>query len=152
MVCEALDRIEESPVHPWLDRAVALGVVLSAVAVIALLVMIQPDARGHGTHEQLGMPACGWVLQYGRPCPTCGVTTAASHLVHLRPFDALRVQPFGTGFALAGLWIAGVAALCLLRGRSFADYMLRLPVARILVIGLLLLLVSWAYVDHSFRS
>ena len=31
----------------------------------------------------------------GVPCPTCGVTTAACHLLHLQPWQALKTQPFG---------------------------------------------------------
>ena len=147
-----LDPVADSPLNPLADRIVAVIVLLSAAAFVWVLAATDPDPRGHGTHEQLGMEACGWVVHYQRPCPTCGVTTAAAHLVHLRPMQAVVTQPFGAALAGFGLWLAGAAGFCLLRGRSYLDYLLRLPQGRIMVWGLVLLLGSWLYKYLSFGS
>lgn len=134
-----------SPVPPWLDRSVAVLVVAAAIVVVWLLAGVHPDARGHGTHEQLGMAPCGWAEELGRPCPTCGVTTAATHVVHLQPVEAVRVQPFGAALALLGLLLAVLALHSLLTGRSFAARIRSGPYGYVVVGLLLLFLASWGY-------
>ncbi|WP_428389839.1 DUF2752 domain-containing protein [Mucisphaera sp.] len=62
---------------------------------------MEPDARGIGTHEQLGVEACGWASRLDFPCPTCGVTTAASLAANGQLFSSLMTQPFGFLLALA---------------------------------------------------
>lgn len=129
----------------WLDRTLALALVTAGVAVVAALWLVVPDPRGFGTHEQLGMRPCGWPARYGMPCPTCGVTTAASHLVHLRPWQALATQPFGAVLAGLLLWVLAVTVLDLARGRSFAARAYEVKASRWLVFGTALLLASWWY-------
>lgn len=143
--------LADGPVSVWVDRAAAVavaGVVGTAVVVMA---MVQPDARGIGTHEQLGLEPCGWPVVYGIPCPTCGCTTAACHLVHGHLFTAFVVQPFGAVFMLVAMLLGLHALLCLWRRWSFADLLVRLPVWRLLGGGLLLLLASWGYLCIGFR-
>lgn len=135
----------EGPLPWWLDRALALAVAVAGLAVVAALLAVHPDARGYGTHEQLGMRPCGWPEHYGLPCPTCGVTTAACLLVHLRPWQAIVTQPFGAGLALAGLALTWLAVLDLARGRAFAVRAYRFGLARWVVGGVALLLLSWWY-------
>jgi hypothetical protein len=140
-----LDPVDESPLNPFVDRLVASVFVAAAVVFVAVLLGVDPDPRGHGTHEQLDMTPCGWA-EAGYPCPTCGVTTAACHLVHLRPDRALVVSPFGATLTVFCLWLAAVAARCLFRRLSFLDYLMQLPQARILTWGTVLLFLSWGYV------
>ncbi|MCA8957027.1 MAG: DUF2752 domain-containing protein [Planctomycetes bacterium] len=147
-----LDPIRESPVGPWPDRLLATATLLCALGFVWFLSGLTPDPRGHGTHEQLGMERCGWVIHYGKPCPTCGVTTAATHLVQLHPWQALKTQPFGATLAGFGLWLGGVAAWTLIRRRAFMDLVLRLPFVSLLTWGLLLLLGSWAYTYYTFAG
>ncbi len=137
--------LRESPYNAWADRLVALALVVAAVAFVMWLSDVDPDPRGHGTHEKLGMEPCGWARQWDMPCPTCGVTTAATHLVHLQPVAAFAVQPFGASLALGGLWVAAVALWSLLRGESFLVRVASWPYGTILVITVLLLLGSWGY-------
>src|SRR5690606_33691507 len=60
-------------------RIVACGVGAGCLGVLGLAPWLTPAAAGHGTHGQLGLPPCGWVLAMGRPCPSCGMTTAFAH-------------------------------------------------------------------------
>ncbi len=85
-------------------RVTALLVFLSAAAILAVAVYLPPDARGFGTHQQLGFGPCGMLLTTGYPCPTCGMTTAFSHTVRGQVVAALRAQ--ASGFAFAVLTIA----------------------------------------------
>jgi hypothetical protein len=43
--------------------------------------VLRPDPSGHGTHQQLGLPPCGSVVLFGRPCPGCGLTTSWTALL-----------------------------------------------------------------------
>lgn len=60
-----------------------------------LALLTTPDARGYGTHEQLGLGTCLFRDWLGGPCPTCGVTTSASHLAHGELRAAWVTQPLG---------------------------------------------------------
>lgn len=137
--------LAEGPVSATADRMVALVVAVVAAVFTAGLLSVSPDGKGHGTHEKFGMDKCGWPDAYGMPCPTCGCTTAATELVHGNLVGAFLTQPFGAAVALIGL-IAGIHAwACLLRGRSFADALVRLPFWTIAFGLVVLLFASWGY-------
>ena len=80
---------------------------MSAACAAPLVTAAQlvPDPSGAGTHLQLGGAPCTVVLITGRPCPTCGMTTAFAHAVRGRLISAFHAQPMG-------LLLAGAAALC----------------------------------------
>jgi hypothetical protein len=137
--------VREGPVPAWVDRVLAGIVVAAGVTVVAMLAAIDPDPRGLGTHEQLGMAPCGWPERFGMPCPTCGVTTAACHLVHLSPWRALVTQPFGAALAAVGLFVAATAAADLVRGHSFVARVFTVRLPRWIFGGLALLLLAWGY-------
>jgi hypothetical protein len=137
--------LEDGPVSAFVDRAAAVSVALVVGPAVVVMAMVHPDARGVGTHEQLGLEACGWPVAYGLPCPTCGCTTAACHVVHGHLLTAFVVQPFGALFMIASILLGAHAVWCLLRRRSFADILVRLPVWRLLGAGLLILLAAWGY-------
>lgn len=40
---------------------------------------LEPDPRGFGTHQRLGLPPCTFRLLSGLPCPGCGMTTSFAH-------------------------------------------------------------------------
>ena len=42
---------------------------------------LEPDPRGYGTHEQLGIAPCTFQKSTGLACPMCGATTAWAHLL-----------------------------------------------------------------------
>lgn len=74
------------------------------VAGFALARSLQPDGRGYGTHQQLGLPECSVQLLWSRPCPGCGMTTAFAHLVRGQWRAAARANP-------SGLLVGAVCAL-----------------------------------------
>lgn len=151
MVAPLLVNVENGSVSPGIDRTVAAAILLIAAVTVGMLLSLTPDPRGIGTHEQLGMEPCGWAQgPDGIPCPTCGVTTAACQLVHLHPIDAVLTQPFGAAAALAGVVLAGMAAFCLLRRKSFLDLIAWLPYGSLAVGFTVLLLASWLYKYWTF--
>lgn len=137
--------VHDGPRAAWLDRAFAASFFGAACAATAVLLRVTPDARGHGTHVQLGLGDCSFPSTYGIPCPTCGATTAACHLVHGEPLAAIATHPFGAAIALAGLIAGAAGAYCLLRGRSFLDLFMQLPRGKLLLAAVVLLLASWGY-------
>ncbi len=85
-----------------LIAAAVLGALLTGAA-------LEPRSEGHGTHTQLGLPGCGWAAAFGRPCVTCGMTTAVAHAAHGNPTAAFAAQPLGAALAYAaaaGFWAA----------------------------------------------
>ncbi len=70
------DSPAESSVIPQALRGLycLLGVAMLSVLVLART--LSPEASGLGTHQQLGLPPCGFILAFGMPCPSCGMTTS----------------------------------------------------------------------------
>lgn len=68
------------------------------VALTAVAVMLRPSESGHGTHTQLGMPPCGSVVLFHRPCPGCGLTTSVASTLHGNLSFALEANVFGPVF------------------------------------------------------
>jgi len=77
-----------------------------------------PDPRGHGTHEQLGLPPCMLMQFTGVPCPGCGVTTAWSCFAHGEFVAAIRVQPFGALLAACVVIVSTLALVETVRGKD----------------------------------
>ena len=83
-------------------HTLVLGLILSMVASMVLLALAtEPDPRGFGTHEQLGLSPCRMMEYTGVPCPGCGVTTSVTLAAQGRPVDSFLVQPLGLVCALA---------------------------------------------------
>jgi len=120
--------------------------VVAVVAVFVALAMVDPDPRGHGTHEQLGLEPCGWPVLYGVPCPTCGVTTAGSLLLHLRVLTAFETQPFGAVLTLAGFAFVLAALWHMAKRESLIARIAGWRWGWIALAGVALLLASWAWV------
>jgi hypothetical protein len=83
------------------------------IAVLAVSFWLHPSQAGHGTHRELGLPACGFLAQTGYPCPSCGMTTAFADMAHGRFLDAFLAQPFGLVLfvAVVALAVAGLGEL-----------------------------------------
>ncbi|MEM0982844.1 MAG: DUF2752 domain-containing protein [Planctomycetota bacterium] len=81
-------------------RLGAFAIALASVAPLAVGSALAPDGRGHGTHQQLGLPACQWAANLNTPCPTCGMTTAFSTAGTGNVLDAFAVQPMGALLAI----------------------------------------------------
>ncbi|QDV09148.1 hypothetical protein Poly30_47050 [Planctomycetes bacterium Poly30] len=99
---------------------VAPWAVLLAIAVVGLLT--EPDPRGFGTHEQFGFGPCGFREWLGAPCPTCGVTTAVSHLAHGHPARSWETQPLGAILAMAAAVAAPWSLIAHLRSADLAAF------------------------------
>jgi len=86
-----------SPERRSAEHWTLLALVLAAAAAVLVLgLLIEPDPRGFGTHEKLGMAPCQFLAWTDIPCPGCGVTTSVSLAAHGRFAESFANQPFGT--------------------------------------------------------
>lgn len=90
-------------------------------AVIATAARLTPNPSGMGTHTQLGLPPCGFLVLTGCPCPGCGLTTSFAHMARLEFTGAAHANPFGIPLFLVSLFTIPVAIRGLLRGDEVFD-------------------------------
>jgi len=114
---------------------------LAVVFVVAT--RLEPSPRGMGTHTQLGLPPCHLALVTGKPCPSCGMTTAFAWFVRGRLDRSWGANPAGVLLAAASLalipWLVAGAA----RGRTCFTRSLERPLIGLLVATVALSLLSW---------
>jgi hypothetical protein len=92
------------------------------IVVFTLACLISPyDEEGRplkmGAHQRLGMPPCEFVVMFKKPCPSCGLTTSFSLLMHGDILGSLRANVVGTGMALFALMLIPWSLLIAFRGR-----------------------------------
>jgi hypothetical protein len=100
---------------------VRIGLVVFAaglVAVFTIAALIHPytadgQALKMGAHTRLGMPPCEFYVAFGKPCPSCGLTTRFALFIRGDLGNAFRANWVGPLLALVGmgsvpwsLWIA----------------------------------------------
>ncbi len=99
-------------------RLIAGLIAVGGGGVLALAMYLEPDSRGYGTHEGLGLLPCGMILTSGIPCPTCGMTTAFALMMNGRPVAAFVAQPAGAALCLATIGAFFGSGWCLVAGRT----------------------------------
>jgi hypothetical protein len=94
-------------------RLLAAPVAAGTGGVLGLAAWLEPASAGLGTHEQIGLPECGWILSMDLPCATCGMTTAFAHAADGHLLASLAAQPFGAMLAVAtaAAFLGAVATL-----------------------------------------
>lgn len=130
------------------STAARLGAAVVAAACLSLLIVsarLDPSSAGHGTHTQLGLPPCGWAIYFGKPCATCGMTTAFAHAAHFQLWSSFKAQPMGMLLALAtavGFWAAAHVAVT---GSRVGIFLASLLTPRLLWAVAALTLAAWTY-------
>lgn len=119
----------------------AFGGVLIGLLITAA--QLQPDSRGLGTHQQLGLPPCTFQVLFRMRCPACGMTTAWAHFTHGQLAAALEASVGGTLLAVLALVFGPslVASGC--RGRWIGWKLSEWTIAGAAVTILLVVLVEW---------
>ncbi|MBI1762852.1 MAG: DUF2752 domain-containing protein [Acidobacteria bacterium] len=142
------------PARPF-SRAdqIQYGVVIAiATATLGLARYLHPSARGFGTHEQLGLPACTFLTLTGIPCPSCGLTTSFAYAAHWQWLHSFVAQPFGfLAFCLTALSIP--LAFYLLYRRVVWEQLLHARATNRTIYALLVIyLLSWCYKIYVMTS
>ncbi len=76
-------------------RQLLTGIAFSLLAVFAIAISLEPDGRGYGTHQQLGLPPCTFRELTGVNCPHCGMTTCFANFVRGNMSAAWQANPAG---------------------------------------------------------
>ena len=87
----------------WRRRLAIAAIGLGLFVPLWVACLLIPDPSGRGTHRQLGLPPCTIVVLFGKPCPTCGMTTSWAHAVRGQLFRALRANVGGALLAVFDL-------------------------------------------------
>ena len=89
------------------------------MGLLVIAAWLQPESSGMGTHRQLGLPPCTFLVLFGIPCPSCGMTTSWSHFMR-GEFGQARSANAG-GVCLAALAAIGSmwSLLAAIRGDSY---------------------------------
>lgn len=94
----------------WMRVVMVLGG-LTLLVLLATARVLEPSARGFGTHRQLGLPDCTFIQLFGERCPACGMTTSWAYLTRGDVLSALSVNAGGTLLGLialvSGPWLLG---------------------------------------------
>jgi len=104
------------PVPQPEQRWVRISLIVSGLVCLGLLLtarLLAPSPTGLGTHEQLGLPECGFLLMFEIPCPSCGMTTSWAWLTRGNVVESLRSNPGGT---MLGILCFGFGAWMLISG------------------------------------
>ena len=128
---ESADAPERGNLASRLTWLVLMGLPLF---VVITAFTVSPDPAGHGTHTQLGLPPCGFLVTTGLPCPGCGLTTSFAHMVRLQVVGAARANPFGIALFLVTFFTIPVAAIGLVRGLPVLDTLDRLHFEKVIVL------------------
>jgi hypothetical protein len=87
---------------PLGQRVLCLVLGLAAFSPLVIAAGLEPSPKGVATHTQLGLPACGWMASMGKPCISCGMTTAFAHAANGSFVQSVVAQPMG--------WVLAVLA------------------------------------------
>ncbi len=124
-------------------RWVLVFLALGTTAVFAVARRLEPSPSGFGTHRQLGLPPCHFYWVTGKPCPTCGMTTAFAWFVRGRFDRSFRSNPAGLLLAAGSMvltpWFLASAAA----GRPLGFASLERPLIGLLALTIALSLLSW---------
>jgi len=127
----------------WATRvfwAVALALPL---VVLGIALALTPDPTGHGTHTQLGLPPCGFIVFLGIPCPGCGLTTAFSHMVRMDIAGAFAANPFGILLFLVTVASLPVSFAGVVRALPVLETLERVQLDRILLVLAVVSVGTW---------
>ena len=105
-----------------------------------------------GTHTQLGLPPCSWIVTMDLPCPTCGYTTAFTNVAHGNFGAAFAGQPFGAllAFATAVFFVGGLVVL--VTGAPLGGLLGRFWTMKGTWIVLGMMILGWGYTMLRFRG
>jgi hypothetical protein len=109
-------------------------------------------SHGLGTHGQIvnyfGISAgsqCAIWKRWKTPCPTCGMTTAVSLVMHGRPLSALVCQPFGCAVGIAAIVLLAWSSAGMILGRLPRHALGKVKIEPVLVAIALLFAASWLW-------
>lgn len=129
----------------WDHWALLAGALLAGAVLLLARFYLQPDTRGYGTHQQLGMQPCLSMEVLDLPCPGCGVTTSVTLAAHGEFWASIVNQPFGFFTALVLLFLPLWALVIHFRGGHLTQATKSLLTRKVVVPTALFMALAWAY-------
>jgi hypothetical protein len=101
--------------------------------------------KSTGTHQgpPLNLPQCTFKEFTGLPCPSCGMTTSFSLLVHGDIWNSMRANFAGTALALLGMFYIPWSIASAWRGRFLFIQSLEMTLFRLSIGFIILLFGRW---------
>ena len=134
------------PQRGWV-RAILAALALGWIAVFTVALWLDPYRGGavwlDETHTQLNLPACHFKAITGQPCPSCGMTSSFSLLMHGDPLNSLRDNFAGTLLALIGLAFLPWSAASIVRGRWLWFRDIEGLLLRVVILFVAVMFVRW---------
>lgn len=127
------------------DRVAAAVTAAACLALILIAASLAPSPEGHGTHEALGLPACGFAATFDLPCFTCGMTTAFSHAARAQFVAAAKTQPMGALLAVLAASMVWTGSYAAITASPVWNNLGKFLVSRGLYVLLALLVAAWVY-------
>jgi hypothetical protein len=125
-------------------RLLLCAIGLGLIFLLAVAAALKPDPSLYGTHQQLGLPPCTFLVLFGIPCPTCGMTTAWACLMHAEFFRAFQANAGGALMGLSAMAAVPWLMVSAVRGRWLFCKPGGNAVACVTTIIVAILLVQWA--------
>jgi hypothetical protein len=133
------------------DKLVAIAVLVSACAVLAVAGWLKPSASGYGTHTQLGLPPCLFLRVTHLPCPSCGLTTCFAYAIRFKFWKAFLANPFGILAFLGTVSLIPTAIFLLWRRVSFRRITESVHFTKAVYGATALYLLSWIFKLADFQ-
>ncbi|OAI41654.1 hypothetical protein AYO40_02655 [Planctomycetaceae bacterium SCGC AG-212-D15] len=148
---EELEVLEAVPALGGWVRGLLVFVALGLMTVFGIAIWLRPyDEAGQPlrmeSHKQLGLPPCTFYEKVGYPCPSCGMTTSFSLLMHGDVVNSLRANAVGTLLALFWLGLIPWCLLSSLRGSPLWVMSVEVALTKVVIGFLILMLCRWAIV------
>jgi hypothetical protein len=129
----------------WLRGVMIVGG-LGLLVLLGTARLLEPNSRGMGTHQQLGLLPCSAIMFWRQRCPACGMTTSWAHLTRGNVWASLSVNSGGT---LLGL-LAGVSGPWLLASGLRGRWVVQPPREEVIV-GICMVVVLVIATDWILR-
>ena len=133
-------------------RLPALLIFMACISLLILACWLQPNAKGLGTHTQMGLPGCGVLGMTGIPCATCGMTTAFSWAARGHLDQSFRTQPAGMILALMVGSVLIVSGNALISGAPLVPLGAALWRPLNIAVMATILIASWIYKILAVRG
>ncbi len=133
-------------------RFTAFFVGIGASLILGVAAWLSPSTDGIGTHRQLGLPQCGWIVAADLPCPTCGMTTAFSYTVRGKLISAFTTQPFGMFLAIGVMFMGLLAFTIAITGRPESAFLYKWMTTNTLFIIVGVAAFAWVYKICAHRG
>ncbi len=137
LLVEAEDR-KYSPIPYLLFLSVFIAISIAGF-------ILHPSPSGMGTHEELGLPPCGFLTMTGIPCPSCGLTTSITYLLHGYWAMSILSQPFGFILYLTLVSLTVISVCAMVKRIPFRSVIDSENFEKGQFLLLIMFIVSWIY-------